>query len=209
MGKQCVAMSLSTLIFKYITNIYNWHSADLNTILSHRNCIYNCIKVSVKKYFLLLTDIPNMVYLDDKIYALTCSESLTGELSMTCESASYVCLKTAFTNLFSGVETNYESCLLTIDCNTVAVFKMSNNSFKVFDSHSRDLHGIPSFSGKCVLLTTESSGNLVSFFQIISPQTSCTPFQIKGVSIILTCTDKNENNQNIPSECAQKFKVTI
>ena len=83
---------------------------------------------------------------------------------------------------------------------------MSNNTFKVFDSHSRDLHGMPSFSEKCVLLTVESFENLVSFFQIISPQRICTPFEIKGVSIILTCTDKNENNQNIPSECAQKRK---
>ena len=55
---------------------------------------------------------------------------------MRCDSEPYFCLKNAFTNLFSGVETNYESCLLTIDCNTVAVFKMSNNRFKVFDSHS-------------------------------------------------------------------------
>ena len=151
-GKRCVAMSLSAIIFKYITDIYNWDSADLNSILSHGNCLYNCIKLCVKKDFLLLTDVPNMVSLDEKTYALTYSESLTGELSMTCDDGPYVCLKNAFRNLFSGVETNYESCLLTIDCNTVAVFKMSNNNFKVFDSHSRDLHGMSSFSGKCVLL---------------------------------------------------------
>ena len=50
-GKQYVAMSLSVIIFKYITNIYNWDSADLNSILSHGNCLYNCIKLSVKKDF--------------------------------------------------------------------------------------------------------------------------------------------------------------
>ena len=102
----------------------------------------------------------------------------------------YVCLKAAFTNLSSGVDTNYEGCLLTIDCNTVAVFKMSNNNFKVFDSHSRDLHVMPSFCGQCVLLTVESFENLLSSFQIISPRRSYTPFEIKGVSNILTCTDK-------------------
>ena len=129
-----------------------------------------------------------MVSLDKKTYALTYSESLTGKLFMTRDSGPYFCLKNAFTNLFSGVETNYESCLLTIDCNTVAVpvFKMSNNLFKVFDSHSRDLHGMPNFSGTCVLLTVESFENLVSFFKIISPQKSYIPFEIKDFSIILT-----------------------
>ena len=43
----------------------------------------NCIKVSVKKDFLLLTDVPNIVLLDVKTYALTYSELVTSELSMT------------------------------------------------------------------------------------------------------------------------------
>ena len=72
---------------------------------------------------------------------------------MTCDSGPYFCLKNAFTNLFSGAGTNYESCLLTIDGNTVAVFQMLDNNFNVFDSHSRDLHGMPSFSGRCVCYT--------------------------------------------------------
>ena len=38
----------------------------------------------MKKDFLLLTDVPNMILLDEKTYALTYSESLTGELSLTC-----------------------------------------------------------------------------------------------------------------------------
>ena len=38
----------------------------------------------MKKYFLLLTDFPNIVLLDEKTYALTYSELFSGELSMTC-----------------------------------------------------------------------------------------------------------------------------
>ena len=30
--------------------------------------------------------------------------------------------------------------MLTIGCNTVAIFKTSEGTFKVFDSHSRDLY---------------------------------------------------------------------
>ena len=70
-GKQCVAMSLTAIIFKYVTDIDSWDSADLNSILDHGNCLYSCIKVSVKKDFLLLTDVPNMVSLEENIYSLT------------------------------------------------------------------------------------------------------------------------------------------
>ena len=137
-------MSLTAIIFKYIKDIYNWNSSDLNNILFHGNNLYSCIKGSVKKDFLLLTDVPNMISINKQTYALTYSESLTGELFMTCDSGPYVCLKNAFTNLFLGEETNYTCCLLTIDCNTVAVFKMLNNNFKIFDSHSKDVHGMSS-----------------------------------------------------------------
>ena len=109
-------------------------------------------------------------------------------------------IKTAFANLFSGVETNYEGCLLTIDCNTVAVFKMSNNNFKVFDSNSRDLYGMPSICRKCVLLTIESFENTSI---ILSNY-----FNSKKLYTIWNkmCLIYIENNLNIPSECAPKRK---
>ena len=115
-------------------------------------CLYDCIKCSVKKD-LLLTDVPAMVSLNEKTYNLTYSgESLSGELFMTDNNGPYISLKNAFTEIFFGGETNCECSLLTIDCNTVAVFNMLNNSYRIFDSHSRDMWGMPSFSGTCVLL---------------------------------------------------------
>ena len=45
-------------------------------------------------------------------------------------------------------QTNYECCLLTIDYNTFVLLKMLDNSFKIFDSHSRDyLYEMPRVSG--------------------------------------------------------------
>ena len=78
-----------------------------------------------EKDFLLLTDVPNMVSLEEHIYSLTYSESLFGELFMTNDNAPYVSLKNAFDKLFFGVEINYEYCLLTIDCNAVAVLEIA------------------------------------------------------------------------------------
>ena len=45
--------------------------------------------------------------------------------------------------------------MLTIGVNTVAVFKNSEQSFKIFYSHSRDLYGMPDSFGKCTLVCIE------------------------------------------------------
>ena len=51
---------------------------------------------------------------------------------------------------------NYESCLLTVECNTVAIFKTSNTIFKIFDSHSRNVWGQYDTSGTAVILELTS-----------------------------------------------------
>jgi hypothetical protein len=45
--------------------------------------------------------------------------------------------------------------------NTVAIFMPFPDVFKVFDSHSRDLHGMPCTSGYCVLTSIEGVQHLV------------------------------------------------
>ena len=50
---------------------------------------------------------------------------------------------------------SFQYCLLTINYNTVAIFKTSDGTFKIFDSHSRDLYGMPHPLGKCILASVE------------------------------------------------------
>lgn len=64
---------------------------------------------------------------------------------MTSNNGPYMSLQNSLTQLFSNCELNYNCCLLTIGINTVAVIKDSEQSFKIFDAHSRDLHGIGSW----------------------------------------------------------------
>ena len=182
-GKQCVAMSLTAIVFKNIKYIFNWDSSVLNNILLHGNSLYSCIKGSVKKDLLLLTDVLDMVSISDKTYILTYSESLTGEMYMSNNNGPYVTLKNAFNELFYGIEINYECCLLTIDCSTVAVFKNTGQCYKVFDSHARDLYGRRHSSGTAVLITVESLENLVTFCQKSTYCGRSMPFEIKGVSV--------------------------
>ena len=56
--------------------------------------------------------------------------------------------------VFSNCGLNYNCCLLTVGINKVAVFRNSEQSCKIFDSHSNDFYGMPHSFGKCTLLKT-------------------------------------------------------
>ena len=77
-------------------------------------------------------------------------------------------LQNSLTEVFSNCQLNYNCCLLKIGINTVAVIKNSEQNFKIFDTHSRDLHGMPHSFGKCTLLNIAGNENLVSYLK-----TSC------------------------------------
>ena len=165
-GKQCVAMSLTAIIHHQITNINAWDSSFLNVILCAGNSLYTCLSNSVNKTFLLLTDVPEMVSASDKMYSLQYSDAFAGDLFMATNNLPYYSLQNALNSLFLDSQLNYQHCLLTVDCNTVAIFNTSEGNFKVFDSHSRDSYGIPHPFGKCVLISVEG----INYFQNTVPK---------------------------------------
>jgi hypothetical protein len=74
--------------------------------------------------------------------------------------------------------------------------------FKIFDSHSRDLHGMPYAFGYAVLTSVEGVENLVEYFHLIS--NSChlnlgIPFEIKGFN----CSKRNELSNRNSTESLQ------
>ena len=92
-------------------------------------------------------------------------------------------LQNSLTQVFSNCQLNYNCCLLMIGINTVAVIKNSEQSFKIFDPHSKDLNGMPHSFRKCALLTIEGIENLASYLQISCLQVGAVPFEIKGFFI--------------------------
>ena len=133
--------------------------------------------------YLLLTDLPCVVSLYNKVYTLQYSESLTGSLFMTSNNGPYMSLQNSLMEVFSNCRLNYHCCLLTVGINTVAVFKNSEQSFKIFDSHSKDFYGMPHSFGKCFFLSIEGLQNLVSYLQMSCSEVGVVPFEIKGVLI--------------------------
>ena len=168
-------MSLTAIIYHHIQDMNLWTSSTLNNILTIGNNLYISIRCSVRTNdYLLLTDVPHIVSICNKVYILEYSESLTGSLFLTSNNGPYMTFQNSLTEAFSNCQLNYNCCLLTIiGINTVAVFKDSEQSFKIFDAHSRDLHGMPHSFGKCTLLTIEGIENLVSYLQISRSKQYC------------------------------------
>ena len=96
----------------------------------------------------------------------------------------HVTLEHALNEVF--VSLHYNSCLLTIGMNTVAIMMPFPGVFKVFDSHSRDVFGRPSALGYCVLISVEGIENLGEYFQLTSRSNVVIPFELMGVTCIAT-----------------------
>ena len=82
------------------------------------------------------------------------------------------------------VSLHYNSCVLTIGINTVAIMMPFPGVFKMFDSHSRDVFGRPSALGYRVLISVEGIENLGEYFRLTSRSNVVMPFELKVVKCI-------------------------
>ena len=113
----------------------------------------------------------------------------------------FVTLENALNEVFHSL--NYKSCLLTIGMNTVAIMMPFPDVFKVFNSHSRDLFGMSSVSGYCVLISVEGIQNLVQYFHLTSQCSASSdyvPFELKGATCVRVMDLPNVNRQSVLSD---------
>ena len=96
-----------------------------------------------------MTDAPEFDCVNEAIYHLEYRESYTGHVLNYIQ----ICI-------FLSSELNYSYVLLTIGGSTVATFKISGGSFKILDSHARDLFGVPHTFGKYVFIAITDIQNL-------------------------------------------------
>lgn len=76
----------------------------------------------------------------------------------------------------------YGACILTIFCNTVAIF-FSNSNVKLFNAHSRDSCGYACCEGTSVLLEFCSLKELVYYLQRFYSDNRVVPFDAVGVNV--------------------------
>lgn len=68
-GKRCVAMSLAAIVHSKIENVTTWNLFSLTTVLQNANNLYISISKSINKDYLSLTEVPELISLNDNIYS--------------------------------------------------------------------------------------------------------------------------------------------
>ena len=83
----------------------------MNTILFSGDSLNGCIRKSINKDILLLTDVPEMVSIDNVVYCLEDSESLSDSICTKANNGLFVSLEHAFNQIFFSSVFNYKSYL--------------------------------------------------------------------------------------------------
>ena len=164
----------------------------MNAILANGNNLYGIISQHVKKDFLLLTEVPEMVSIDSNIVHLDFTDSFSGALLLDENVNAHVTPKHSFYQVFNI--DNCKACLLTIDANTVAVFMPFPDVFRIFYSHSLNMHGLACEHGYSVLISVEGVQNLVKYFRLFRNNhrnNFGSLFELRGVK----CNSSNESDK--------------
>ena len=179
-GKQCVVNSLVAIIFNAIASCFaeTWNSTKLDNILHVGNNLYSYIHLSIKEDLLLLSEIPSALSLDEETYRLSYSESIAGDVNLLESRDCYFSLLEALRSL----KRRYNACLLTILCNTVAIF-FAEDKIKLFDAHSRDKWGNACSEGTSVLLEFSRLEILIDYLQRFYSCSKLVPFEVIGVHV--------------------------
>ena len=139
-----IAISLCSLIYVHGNGSILDTSALVN-IMNLGNELFSMLSRLTRQSYLLLTELPTMVTVEDTNYTLQFSESYTANLHFSTleESIQFVMpIDSAFEQLRQEA---FNSFLLTIEHNTVSIFTDSNGLLKVFDSHAKGLIWYASF----------------------------------------------------------------
>ena len=195
-GRQCVAMSLCALIYKYTETSINGPD-DLIVIMGIGNELYSALSKLSKHTYLLLTELPNMLTILDTHYQLQFSETYTGNLHAVTIDENIPYVMPFACSLQNLLQENYDLFLVTIACNTVSVYIMPNGSLKIFDSHSRDSFGMAHPHGTCVLLEVTSVHHLTEYFKIC--YRGDVLFELKGVKITTAVANTSNDTSNAKS----------
>ena len=176
-GNQCVANSLIAVVFNTGINCFLWDRGIMDRILHIGNSFYGYLKKCTGTDRLLLSELS----IDNECtcYILTYGESMAGEVNMLNGRDCYFSLFEAL----SCVRLEFSSCLLTIECNTVAIF-FRNDVCKLFDPHARDIYGDVSITGTSVLLEFNDVEKLICYIQEFYSYLTVAAFELRGIDVV-------------------------
>ena len=180
-GRQCVAMSLYSLIHTHCNGSVT-NSSALVEIMNLGNELYSMLSRLSRQHYLLLTELPTLLTIKNIGYSLEFSNSYTGNVHLNVPIINFPFVMPLNSALEQLQHQQFNSFLLTIECNTISIFIDNNSLFKVFYSHSRDLFGMPHPHGSCVLLEFDSLTKFMEYLMFMYRRDVI--YELKGVKVI-------------------------
>ncbi|XP_078352155.1 uncharacterized protein LOC144636825 [Oculina patagonica] len=177
-GNQCVAMCLTAVVYNCKNNA-SWSRDQLNEVLIQGNVLYSHISKSVGKDRLLLSEIPSALSINDENFSINFSSSFAGDLHMSDVRDCFFPLQHVLNMLIK----DYDAFLLTVEINTVAIIIDNKGNYRIFDSHSRDIHGNIAANGTAVLLEFTSVQEMVQYLQNFYREKNVVPFEVLGMKV--------------------------
>ena len=151
-----------------------WKPTDLDKILETGNILYNSIG---KNTTLLVSEIPRYIKLYEIIYFLkyeTCALGYIFQDNITINSVKFSNLS----NLFSKFK--YFVLILSDSCVSIV---NDNNTFGVFDPHSRNEEGFPSSSGTSILLHFKNFINFCTYIEKFSQLNNYNMYELTPIGM--------------------------
>ncbi|KAL9986676.1 hypothetical protein ACROYT_G000850 [Oculina patagonica] len=180
-------MCLTAVVYNCKSNA-SWSKDQLNEVLIQGNVLYSHISRSVGKDRLLLSEIPSALSINDENFSINFSGSFAGDLHMSSVRDCYLPLQCVLQMLIK----DYDAFLLTVEINTVAIIIDNKGHYRIFDSHSRDIHGNVAANGTAVLLEFSSMEEMVQYLQNFYREMNVVPFEVLGIKVEnLRCTSSN------------------
>ena len=169
------------------------------------NELYTSLSRLSKQTYLLLIELPEIWYMC--LNVITIYNTVQVLLAQYMTYVPWETLITSCTSFEDAIQAltlqNYISFLLTIGCTTVGIYCIDVCGYKIFDSHSRDVHGMAHPQGTCVLLEVPTLCELKNYFQTLHTN-SDSLFELGGIKIDTdqcydtdTLTDQPEQQSNI------------
>jgi hypothetical protein len=161
-ASQCMACSLVSIAYSFSVNPSQWSKNDLHDILYLGDFMYHKIlpfRANKNSQYLDVMDLPQYFSMHNSHFSHMPQNSFVGTMgNITTEH--YCTLDTALNMAF--VKCRFS--IMVIQGYGISIFKY-NNSFFVFDPHSRNNQGMCSADGSSVLIQLQSFDSLLQFIR--------------------------------------------
>ncbi|XP_070190953.1 uncharacterized protein [Littorina saxatilis] len=183
-GRQCTAMATSAAAFIKVKDIATWEKPDLTLIMLFGDLLYKTImeaRPTNEFGYLLISDIPDNIDLFNKKFTFNRGQSLCGVVSDRQLSEAAVGLDAALRKALQ----DYGTALVVLKQSSVMIHQDQHGRWFLFDSHARNMKGMPSARGKSILITFTDFVELVAYLNRLSAELSkdLLIFEVAGVNI--------------------------